>query len=74
MILMNRSMGQRANISWCIRLGLALLLILPALGAYAQYENGSLVGTIHDSSGASIPNVSVTVTNNATGISTSAPG
>jgi hypothetical protein len=70
MISMNRYMGQRANISWWIRLGLALLLILPALGAYAQYENGSLVGTIHDSSGAAIPNVNVTVVNNETGIST----
>jgi hypothetical protein len=70
MISMNRYMGQRANISWWIRLGLALLLILPALGAYAQYENGSLVGTIHDATGAAIPNVSVTVTNNATGIAT----
>jgi hypothetical protein len=63
-------MGQRANISWWIRLGLALLLILPALGAYAQYENGSLVGTIHDATGAAIPNANVMVTNNATGIST----
>jgi hypothetical protein len=70
MISMNRYMGQRASISWWIRLGLALLLILPALGAYAQYENGSLVGTIHDATGAAIPNVSVTVSNNATGIST----
>jgi hypothetical protein len=47
---------------------MALVLVLPALGAYAQYENGSLVGTIHDSSGASIPNVNVMVTNNSTGI------
>jgi hypothetical protein len=62
--------GQRVRISGWVRLGLALLLTLPALGAYAQYENGSLVGTIHDASGAAIPNVSVTVTNNATGIST----
>jgi outer membrane receptor protein involved in Fe transport len=68
MISMNRYMGQRANISWWIRLGLALLLILPALGAFAQYENGSLVGTIHDATGAAIPNVNVAVTNNATGI------
>jgi hypothetical protein len=68
MISMNRFMGQRAGISWWIRLGLALLLILPALGAYAQYESGSLVGTIHDATGAAIPNVSVTVVNNATGI------
>jgi outer membrane receptor protein involved in Fe transport len=63
-------MGQRASISGWIRLGLAMLLILPALGAYAQYENGSLVGTIHDVMGAAIPNVNVSVTNNATGIAT----
>ena len=68
MISMNRYMGQRASISWWIRLGLALLLILPALGAYAQYESGSLVGTIHDATGAAIPNVNVAVVNNATGI------
>jgi hypothetical protein len=68
MILMNRLMGQRVRISGWIRLAMALLLVLPALGAYAQYENGSLVGTIHDSSGASIPNVNVMVTNNSTGI------
>jgi outer membrane receptor protein involved in Fe transport len=49
---------------------MALLLILPALSAFAQFENGSLVGTIHDSSGAVVPNVSVAVTNNATGIVT----
>jgi hypothetical protein len=61
-------MGQRVRISGWIRLAMALLLVLPALGAYAQYENGSLVGTIHDSSGASIPNVNVMVTNNSTGI------
>ena len=36
--------------------------------ARAQYENGSVVGTIRDSSGAPIPNASVTVTNNATAI------
>jgi hypothetical protein len=68
MISMNRFMGQRVRISGWIRLAMALLLVLPALGAYAQYENGSLVGSIHDSSGAAIPNVNVSVTNNSTGI------
>ncbi len=49
----------------------ALLAIfaLSAGHAYAQYENGSVVGTIHDASGAAVPNASVTVTNTATSIS-----
>jgi hypothetical protein len=39
--------------------------------ARGQYENGSLVGTIRDSSGAPIANAAVTVTNTATAISSS---
>ncbi|MGB8481691.1 MAG: TonB-dependent receptor [Acidobacteriaceae bacterium] len=68
MISMNRFMGQHLRFSGWIRPVMALLLVLPALGAFAQYENGSLVGTIHDASGAAIPNASVAVVNNATGI------
>ena len=45
-----------------------LLFILGANTVQAQYENGSLVGTIHDSSGAVIPGTAVTATNAATGI------
>lgn len=37
-----------------------------ALYAHAQYENGSLVGTIRDSSGAPIPGAVVKITNTAT--------
>ncbi len=47
---------------------MALLLMLPSRAAFAQYDNGSLVGTIRDSSGAAVPNVVVTVTNDATGV------
>ena len=36
----------------------------------AQYDNGSLVGTIRDTTGAPIPNASVTITNAATAIAT----
>ena len=36
----------------------------------AQYDNGSLVGTIRDTTGAPIPNAAVTITNTATGIAT----
>jgi hypothetical protein len=45
-----------------------LLLILGTQFAQAQFEDGSLVGTIHDPSGAAIPNADVTATNVATGI------
>ena len=46
----------------------AVLLLLPAVNLRAQYDLGSLVGTIHDSTGAAVPNVTVTVTNMATGV------
>ena len=35
---------------------------------YAQYEDGSLVGTIHDSTGAAVSGTTVAITNNATGL------
>ncbi|MDW5264640.1 MULTISPECIES: TonB-dependent receptor [Acidobacteriaceae] len=49
-----------------IYLALALLLMFPGLSAFAQYENGSLVGTIHDASGAEVAGAVVTITNTAT--------
>ena len=45
-----------------------LLFILSANTAQAQFENGSLVGTIHDATGAVIPGTAVSATNVATGI------
>ena len=51
-------------------LAMALLLMLSSPAAFAQYDTGSLVGTIHDASGAVVPNVTVTVTNIATGVAT----
>jgi len=46
--------------------GLAIFMI--AGQAHAQFENGSLVGTISDSSGAVIPGAKVVATNTATGV------
>ena len=43
------------------------LLFIPNI-AKAQFEDGSLVGTIRDASGAVIPNAAVSATNTATGI------
>ena len=55
------------KLSSCIWMATALLLIfLPSLSAHAQYENGSIVGTIHDSTGAAVAGATVTVTNTAT--------
>ncbi len=50
------------------QLALALLLLLPALSAYGQFESASVLGYARDNSGAAIPNSTVTLTNNATGI------
>ena len=44
----------------------ALSLLLPA-GAMAQVVTATLTGTVHDSSGASVPNAKVTVTQKSTG-------
>ena len=50
---------------------LLALLISGACLLYSQAVNGSLVGTILDSSGASLPNATVTVTETNTGITRS---
>src|SRR5215469_17605573 len=47
-----------------------LQLVSPSQLLYAQYENGSVLGTIRDASGAAISGADVTVTNIATGVST----
>jgi hypothetical protein len=39
---------------------------------HAQYDNGSLVGTIHDATGAAVSGAVVTVTNTATAVTTKA--
>ena len=51
---------------------LAAVLFFTSTFLNAQYENGSIVGTIRDKSGAGIPNAAVTITNNATAVATKA--
>src|SRR5579871_6395933 len=58
--------GQSA--AW-LRLVFALLLLVPALSAYGQFESASVLGYAKDSSGAAIPGATVTLTNIATSIS-----
>jgi hypothetical protein len=45
-----------------------LLIAICGTSARAQYENGSLIGAIHDATGAAVANAAVTVTNINTGI------
>jgi len=52
-------------------LGALMLLFSPA-SLHAQYENGSLLGTIRDTSGAPIPGADVSVRNTDTGTSNQA--
>ncbi len=46
----------------------ALLLLFPALNAFAQFESASVLGYAKDTSGAAVANGTVTLTNTATGI------
>jgi hypothetical protein len=62
----------RAGISPWLHITLAFLLTLFAGRACAQFDNGSLVGTIHDPSGAPIPNATLVITNTATAATTPA--
>ncbi|HWW96983.1 MAG TPA: TonB-dependent receptor [Edaphobacter sp.] len=52
-----------------LHLALVILLIIPALSAYGQFESASVLGYARDTSGAAVPGVTVTLTNTATGIS-----
>ena len=54
---------------WSMRLVAALLLLSPAVPVLAQSQavNGTIEGTVKDSSGAALPGVTVTVTNTDTG-------
>jgi outer membrane receptor protein involved in Fe transport len=47
-----------------------LLIASCGIRARAQYDDGSLIGSIHDATGAAVANVAVTVTNVNTGIVT----
>lgn len=54
---------------WLAALLLAGFAAMTAAGAYAQSDNGNIVGTVTDPTGAVVPNATVTVTNVNTGLS-----
>ncbi|WP_260703518.1 TonB-dependent receptor [Edaphobacter flagellatus] len=51
---------------WILTLVAALLT--GSMPAYAQFESASVLGYVHDASGAAVPNANVTLTNVGTGI------
>jgi hypothetical protein len=60
------------KVSRFTRILAALLFLFTSSFSHAQYENGSLVGTIHDSSGAAVSGATVTITNTQTAIAAKA--
>ncbi len=74
----NRSVGQRTETifttkyqnrrsAWLL-LAIALMLMFSSRAAFAQYDTGSIVGEIQDSTGAVIPGATVSAVNVATGV------
>jgi Carboxypeptidase regulatory-like domain/TonB dependent receptor/TonB-dependent Receptor Plug Domain len=59
---------QKNRSSLVINLLAAILSCFLGTQLHAQYENGSLLGTIHDSTGATVSGAAVTITNNATAV------
>jgi outer membrane receptor protein involved in Fe transport len=56
--------GVRFSVWMCLAMG--LLLMFPALKAFAQYDTGSVVGEVRDATGAVLPGATVTVLNKDT--------
>jgi Carboxypeptidase regulatory-like domain/TonB dependent receptor/TonB-dependent Receptor Plug Domain len=63
-----RGMTRGIRVFGWFLLAMAFLLMLPSRAAFAQYDTGSLIGVIQDSTGAVIPGVTVSAVNNATGV------
>ncbi|MGC1661139.1 MAG: carboxypeptidase-like regulatory domain-containing protein, partial [Candidatus Acidiferrales bacterium] len=63
---MNRGIKTRRLLDWAMLL--AMLLGISALPAFGQIDRGAIAGTIVDTSGAIVPNATVTITNKATGV------
>lgn len=53
---------------WMFGVLATFLLSFAAVGAFAQSDNGGVVGTVKDPSGAVVPNAAITVTNLQTGL------
>jgi hypothetical protein len=58
----------RSQMSKWFHLAMAMVLLLPALCAYGQFESASVLGYVRDASSAAVPNSTITLTNVATRI------
>ncbi len=58
----------RRRTGWLAVVLLATLTAMTALNTFAQSDDGSIVGTVTDTSGAVLPNAAITVTNVDTGL------
>src|ERR1700733_2800082 len=58
----------RRRTGWLAVVLLAALTAMTALNTFAQSDDGSIVGTVTDTSGAVLPNAAITVTNVDTGL------
>jgi hypothetical protein len=56
--------------TWPFVIAMLLLTLLVANRSYAQFNNGAITGTLRDTTGAVIPNATVTIRNVNTGITT----
>lgn len=63
----NRGTRAGRGTAWAV-LMLAIIAIFNTLGVHAQSDNGSIVGTVTDQTGAAIPKAMIDVTNVATGL------
>lgn len=68
---MNRAIKTRRLLGWAMLL--AMLLGVSALPSFGQIDRGAIGGRILDSSGAVVPNATVTITNKATGVVVTMP-
>ncbi len=66
--MVNRMKRATTGTAWWAFLLVVVFAVSGGLGAYAQSDNGSIVGTVTDQSGAAIPNAAIDITNLATGV------
>ncbi|MDR3724505.1 MAG: TonB-dependent receptor [Terracidiphilus sp.] len=67
-----RTAGNRIGTSLGMLLALVLFLMIPATRLFAQYDTGSVLGEIHDATGAVLPGTTVTAVNKDTGVTSTA--